>query len=69
MEKAECRGKDTALFFPERGKLLNAEIARFYCSHCDVKLECRDYQQRTGSEYGIWGGEFANKKEEIDGDD
>lgn len=69
MDRAECKGKDISLFFPERGKLVNADIARFYCSFCPVKIECRDYQQRTGNEYGIWAGEFANKKEEVDDSD
>jgi len=57
MERAECRGEDTALFFPELGG--NAAKARVICSRCPVRRECLDYAVADGELAGMWGGTTA----------
>ena len=55
MKRAECRGTDTAVFFPERGE--PAEPARAICERCEVREPCLDYALDFGTLIrGIWGG-------------
>ncbi len=54
MRKAACRGMKTDVFFPQRGG--SSELAKSTCATCPVRVECRDYAERTGTNYGIWGG-------------
>jgi WhiB family redox-sensing transcriptional regulator len=59
MKRAECRGTDTAVFFPERGEPVDA--ARAICEHCEVREPCLDYAlhfpgEGAGLIRGVWGG-------------
>jgi Transcription factor WhiB len=64
MKEAKCapeNGGDPDIFFPAKGRVAQANLARFTCYQCPVQEQCRNYQRETGSEYGIWAGEFASK--------
>lgn len=69
MQYAECAGTapktryDDDIFFPEQSQTAElAPIAKSICSGCLVRQECRDYQVASGSMYGIWGGETAQRR-------
>lgn len=70
MELAQCKieGVPTKEFFPIRGT--SQKTARACCARCQVAEECRDYADRSGTEWGIWGGEIRRRGPwpEIDGD-
>jgi WhiB family redox-sensing transcriptional regulator len=57
MREANCKGLDTELFFPERGKGRDPMIVKV-CDACPVKQECRDYADKYIMD-GIWGGTGA----------
>lgn len=50
--RAACRGKGTALWFPERG--IPAKPAKAICYICPVQAECA--AAGAGELHGIWGG-------------
>lgn len=57
--RAACRGMDTDLFFPIRGKASNSEDvrrAKAICAGCPVAEECREEAERLNVREGIWGG-------------
>jgi hypothetical protein len=60
MALAECRGVDTAIFFPRRGELTDAFE---YCERCVVADQCSQFalsfDVRTP---GIWGGESEGRR-------
>jgi Transcription factor WhiB len=61
-ERAKCRGRDPALFFPGVGQHVLGAKAKAVCrgedgaSMCPVIEECGDYGQQVGERQGIWGG-------------
>jgi WhiB family redox-sensing transcriptional regulator len=65
-----CRGKDVnpEWFFPERGQ--SHKPGKSVCAGCPVIFECRSYQERTDTEYGMWAGKIVPRKKsaDIDGD-
>lgn len=50
---------DPNLFFPKRGG--GQRKAKKVCEDCTVKVECREYADRTNTHYGIWGGEVLKR--------
>ena len=60
--KAECRGPQSAMFFPpshfERKdeKEFREDNAKSICALCSVRSECLDYALRIREPHGIWGG-------------
>lgn len=54
MQRAACRGMDTALFFPEHG--CPVEKAKAVCASCGVVDECLAHALATHEEAGVWGG-------------
>lgn len=52
---AECRGLDTDMFFPDKGKMPSAE-AIGACRVCKVRVHCLNYALRHNLDYGMWGG-------------
>lgn len=59
--RAACLGKDPEMFFPDdycQGKARARAIdeARRVCAHCPIMLDCREWANRTGQRYGVWGG-------------
>jgi WhiB family redox-sensing transcriptional regulator len=57
---ALCREYGTAMFFPERGEVAEAQHAREVCVRCPVSAECRTYAATIELGRmrlpGIWGG-------------
>ena len=61
IEKAECLGTDSDIFFePHR-----EEEAKIICSFCAVKTECLEYALKTHSDEGVWGGYNGKERKGI----
>lgn len=59
-ERAACRGvPNPDMFFPERGQ--SRKEAKKMCAECPVSDECNEYASRTGTTYGIWGGQVLQR--------
>lgn len=61
---------DPNLFFPKRGG--GQRKSKQICDDCTVRVECRDYAERTNTRYGIWGGEVLKRwgdSTEVDDDE
>ena len=60
--QAACRGHDTELWFPARGKIPTEAIA--ICDTCPIKQQCDQYAMDHGIKVGVWGGvtELTRKK-------
>lgn len=67
MDKAECIGADTKLFFPDHKLAKGAKEgansykrARAYCNDCEVQPQCLHYAMKMfpdcNDDYGMWGG-------------
>lgn len=52
--RANCRGVDPELFFPERGA--STREPKAVCRECEVRRECLTMAMNTGERHGIWGG-------------
>lgn len=61
--KANCRGVNRDLFFPEDFTLPD-EAALRLCRRCEVKDECLEYALKH-NEVGIWGGMTDEGREKI----
>lgn len=53
MSQAACRGKDTAIFYPER--TADTGLAMSICMGCRVLSQCLN-KALEGDEHGVWGG-------------
>jgi WhiB family redox-sensing transcriptional regulator len=51
-EFAECRGTDTALFYPGMGE--DTRDAKAVCQRCPVRVDCA--RESADESYGVWGG-------------
>ena len=60
MQKANCLGVDTELFFPERGD--STREAKAVCRGCEVKDECLEYALENGEKFGIWGEQSERER-------
>ena len=68
VERANCRGVDPIVFFPERGDTRTQRPARAICGGCEVRSECISYRLLTTSSHGdegIWGGTTAMDRREL----
>lgn len=54
VSRANCRGIDPDLFFPERGA--STRDAKEVCRGCRVREDCLVFALATGQKFGIWGG-------------
>ena len=54
IEDGDCRGMDTSIFFPERGK--KSETAKAICDECPVREPCGVHGVVSPEKFGIWGG-------------
>lgn len=52
--RANCRGVDVDLFFPERGA--STQEAKEVCRGCRVCEDCLVFALANGEKFGIWGG-------------
>ncbi|MGH8874829.1 MAG: WhiB family transcriptional regulator [Acidimicrobiia bacterium] len=62
-EKANCRGADADLFFPERGA--STRKAKEICGACEVQVDCLEYAVSHGEKFGIWGGFSERERRRI----
>lgn len=62
-ERANCRGVDPDLFFPERGA--STKEAKAVCHGCEVKDECLEFALRMGEKFGIWGEKSERERRRI----
>lgn len=53
-DRANCRGVDPDLFFPERGA--STREPKEVCRGCVVRLDCLEYALSNNEKFGIWGG-------------
>ena len=57
LDKAGCRGKNTAVFFPNNWQgHASSRTAKKICSTCEVKQNCLDYAIENEIHHGVWGG-------------
>lgn len=54
VDDANCLNVEPDLFYPNRGDLLSALIAKKQCMDCKVRLECLHIG--LDENWGIWGG-------------
>lgn len=52
--RANCKGVDPDLFFPERG--VSTREAKEVCRRCVVRDDCLSYALDMNETFGIWGG-------------
>ncbi len=62
-KKANCRGVNPNLFYPERG--VSTSEAKAVCSGCQVKQECLEFAVQRGEKFGIWGGMSERERRKI----
>ncbi len=53
-DRAQCRGVDPDLFFPETGE--PGTEAKRVCWGCAVREECLAYALDNREKFGVWGG-------------
>lgn len=46
-------------WFPDKGESPNP--GKIMCFTCPVKVECKEYRDRTDSRHGMWGGEIKGR--------
>lgn len=65
MAHANCRGINTALFFPEKGKTAGPDTAaaRRCCQSCTVRVECLAYG--LWERFGVWGGTTEQERRRL----
>ena len=62
-DKAECKGADPELFFPERGA--STRLPKEWCMKCEVRAECLEYALVNGERFGIWGGMSERERRSV----
>jgi WhiB family redox-sensing transcriptional regulator len=62
-DRANCKGANADLFFPERGASTRA--AKAICRECQVREECLEFAITTGEKFGIWGGLSERERRRI----
>jgi len=55
-EGALCAETDPELFFPLKGKFLDAQSAIRICNKCELKQKCLEFALKDPELKGIWGG-------------
>lgn len=60
---AACKGKPTALFFPERGG--DHRSPKAVCRTCPVTAECLAYALANTEKSGVWGGKSERERRMI----
>jgi len=62
MRRAACRGHDTAMFFPSRGK--SCDPAKAVCAGRPVRPDCFDHALALDATTlkGVWGGATGRER-------
>jgi WhiB family redox-sensing transcriptional regulator len=62
-ENASCKGMDTEIFFPERGRSHLSERVIFeVCGNCPVQEKCLEYAIENDCTVGYYGGVSARNR-------
>ena len=61
--RANCRGLDPDLFFPERGD--PTREAKAVCQGCRVRSDCLAVALARSEKFGIWGGMSERERRRI----
>ncbi len=62
-DKANCKGANADLFFPERGA--STRKAKTICAACQVRVECLEFALLESEKFGIWGGLSERERRRI----
>lgn len=66
MERANCAGMSSSLFFPPQGDKTLEQEARLICQGCEVFAQCEQYAKTSNNgrreQFGIWAGKNYEKK-------
>lgn len=62
-DRANCRGADPDLFFPERGA--STRTAKSICRECSVQTMCLEFAIVSSEKFGIWGGMSERERRKI----
>lgn len=62
-EFAECRSKDSKIFYPGRGQ--SVEPAKLICAGCVERIPCLEYALLTDDRVGVRGGTSARQRRKI----
>ena len=67
LKDANCKGLDSAIFFPPDKDVEAVLNAKRICSACPVKRECLDYVLTLPvyDDAGIWGGTTPSERKRI----
>jgi WhiB family redox-sensing transcriptional regulator len=66
VEDAPCKGIDTELFFPERGKAhISEKVIKPVCGTCPVRQQCLDYAIDLDMSEGYYGGLSGKQRRAI----
>ncbi len=63
VDRANCRGIDSQLFYPDRGE--PTRQAKEVCRGCEVRDDCLDYALTSGQKFGIWGGTSERERRSL----
>lgn len=61
--RANCRGVDPELFYPEPGE--SSAPAKAVCRDCIVRLACLEYAISQHEVRGVWGGTAERERREL----
>lgn len=65
-ERANCKGINANLFFPERGdNHHDINAAKRVCRSCEVREQCLEYALTNYETIGIWGGMSERERRTI----
>lgn len=68
-DSAKCKKQPLETFFFEtengRYSTRKIQLAREFCSGCDVQIECLSYALNENIEHGIWGGFSSRERNTI----
>lgn len=64
-QKGACQGLDPAVFFPDEGDEVSAEVAIAVCGTCDVRIACLEHALASREKEGVWGGTTERERRRI----
>lgn len=61
--KANCRGVNASLMFPDRGE--DIDDAKAVCQGCAIRDACLEEALAHNEQWGVWGGASVNERKAI----
>lgn len=63
-QRADCRGADPDIFFPEKGQGRNSSArAKAICRNCPVLQRCLKEALNSNERFGVWGGMSTRERD------